>query len=402
MTRTRLLLPLLVLGAALAAIVAADLRARAPQAGAPDLIVADIPDAYEWGTSGGMSAYTFATTSCNLGTVPLSWVSNTNQHPVIGGNLFRLKDGVLEQLGTSWVKHGFTALNGTLCGNCQPTPGDSLGVMCSDPYSASLNGYWSYLGPRSEINAYDGYFPYPPILDPPTNGVLDRRIQVPNVDVDPALNAGARYFAECQYVHPEDNALLGNGENNVSYREVTISGSTPPFNLGLVGPTVREKMAIEAWQAIDPSVSIAKVQFPNDGSMFVASRVYDQGNGTWKYVYVLYNRDSDRGARGLGIPVDVNTTISNRTFRDVDHHSGEPIQTTDWVELDGPVSTFPRVIGWACGKYSSDPSNPGLRWGNALTVTFVADTPPVTGQMAVLAFRGSGPAYQVVTTNVPQ
>ncbi len=62
-------------------------------------------DFHYYGQSGGIAAYSMGTTSCNPGTVPVEW---TNQdHPVIGQNIFRLKDGRFEQIGQSWLKHGF-------------------------------------------------------------------------------------------------------------------------------------------------------------------------------------------------------------------------------------------------------------------------------------------------------
>ena len=36
-------------------------------------------------------AYALGTTSCNIGTVDLTWIANTNQHPVIGQNIYRLR-----------------------------------------------------------------------------------------------------------------------------------------------------------------------------------------------------------------------------------------------------------------------------------------------------------------------
>ena len=111
------------------------------QTAGPDVIVGDLIDVANYGQVGGINAYAIGTTSCNIGTTPLQWVASTNQHPVIGQNLYRVKNGRFEQIGISWLKHGFTALAQSLCATCQnPGTGSLLGVNCSDPYVASLNG----------------------------------------------------------------------------------------------------------------------------------------------------------------------------------------------------------------------------------------------------------------------
>ena len=108
----------------------------------PDVIVGDLPDTFAYGAAGtpAYHAYDLGTSSCNLGNVNLLWVASTNQHPVIAQNIYRLKDGRLEQLGGSWVKHGFTALTQNLCATCNGQGGSVLGVGCSDPYDFGLNG----------------------------------------------------------------------------------------------------------------------------------------------------------------------------------------------------------------------------------------------------------------------
>ena len=122
--------------------VAACAGAAYGQSVGPDVIVGDLIDTMRWGatTNPPQQSYSVGTTSCNIGTVDLLWVANTNRHPVIGQNMYRLKDGKFEQIGLSWLKHGFTALTENLCGRCNGHGGAVLGVGCSDPYVASLNG----------------------------------------------------------------------------------------------------------------------------------------------------------------------------------------------------------------------------------------------------------------------
>src|SRR5262245_33100384 len=59
----------------------------------PDIITGDIVGTTRHGTIGDITAYSIGTTSCNVGTCMANWVSSTAEHPLIGQNLFRLKNG---------------------------------------------------------------------------------------------------------------------------------------------------------------------------------------------------------------------------------------------------------------------------------------------------------------------
>ncbi|PCJ53861.1 MAG: hypothetical protein COA70_06760 [Planctomycetota bacterium] len=409
MLQTRFLLPVALVGGTCLAIFGHNLQANqqgtAGHTGPyPDVIVGDIHDLDENGTQNGQSAYSFGTTSCNVGTSNLSWISFNNQHPVIGSNLYRLKDGRFEMLGMSWLKHGFTALTGSVCNTCTGSGGDHLSPGCSDPYSAWLNGFQTNLGPRSEINAYTGGFPYPPILGGSTAGPLARRLVVDNDDVNPAMNGGARYFAESQYITSDDSALLGHGYNNVSWREVSISGSNPPYNMNFVGSTQREESAIEAWKSVDPGVTIVEIPVPNDGSMYLGYKVTAAAGGGWDYDYTVYNRDSDRSARAIAIPVSAGANLSAQSFVDPEYHSGEVYVNTDWFSYDGLYpGTNQRVQAWVGGAFNANPNNNALRWGTSYSFHVHSDTAPVAAQLGVILFKpGGGSSLMFVSADVPQ
>ncbi|MCP3963327.1 MAG: hypothetical protein GY719_36275 [bacterium] len=219
--------------------------AAAPEAvsgAGPDVIVGDLFDINRWGSVGDITAYSVATTACNVGDEPLPWVANSIEHPVIGQNMYRLKDGRMEQIGMSWLKHGFAALAQSLCGDCQ-NPGTSslLGVGCSDSCSASLSGDQTGfggvggLGPRFEVNASTGFYSFPYFAQGMSGDAIYKRLQVYNDDLEPSMNAGARYFVEVHYVTAAD-ALAGNHNNNASYREVAVSGSPPTTSRWPVSP----------------------------------------------------------------------------------------------------------------------------------------------------------------------
>ena len=344
----------------------------------PDVAVCVLPTVMRWGTLNGYTAYSVGTSSVNFGDTNLAWVDGSPNHPVIGQNLFRLKDGRFEQIGQSWLKHGFCALQQTnACDTCQAQMGclSFLKPGCRDPYSADLNGGQGGLGPKSEVNASTGVFPWPYSTDGVTGNVLYKRIQVLNTDLDPALNAGALYFVEGQYVAADD-AAFGNQFNNASYRRVTV-GPAPNFNLTVTGDTQVTIPALVAWQANDPAVVVAEHIVPNDGKYMLGYKVADNGNGTWHYEYALYNMNSHRSAASFAIPLPAGVNISNVGFHDVDYHSGDGEAIgIDYDDTDWSVTTDDGFIQWATQTYAENANANALRWGTVYNFRFDADVPP--------------------------
>lgn len=355
----------------------------------PDVIVGDLQDTNSYGTGnfGSISAFSLGTVSCNVGDEPVSWYSNTNQHPVIAQNLYRLKEGRFEQIGMSWLKHGFLAVTGNNCLlGCTPPPGggNQLGVGCSDPYSASLNGQQSNLGPRSHVNAHTGHFPYP-FSAPSYELIIGRRLQVLNVDIDPALNAGALYFAEGHYVTPDD-AAAGNQNNNASYRRATIAPDGTGYSLGLTGIIRRRRAALRAWREYDSTVFETDIQVPDDGLFILGAKVTDLGNGFWHYEYALQNLNSDRAGGLFRVPVDPGATVINIGFRAPFYHSGEPYDGSDWA---GGVAGD--AVIWSTGSFISNPNANALRWSTTYNFRFDADVPPSTLPVTIELFKPGTP-----------
>jgi hypothetical protein len=361
----------------------------------PDVIVGDLYQLNAYGSSGGFSAYSVGTISCNVGTCWLNWIDDTNQHPVIGQNMFRYKNGRFEQIGQSWLKHGFTALSQELCHNdCISTTGTHLGVHCSDPYSANLNGQQSNLGPKFEVNAHTGAYPYPPTNGSQTGNTIFKRVQVPTVDVDPAQNAGALYVVEGQYVAADD-AAAGKQDNNASWRRVNVTPSSASFVSGQ--PTQRQEPAIFAWSDFDPGVVLKSIRVPSDGLLWLGTRVTDLGNGTWHYEYALQNLNSHRSVRSFSIPRAAGLEITNVGFHDVHYHSGEPFSNADWTATVTDTS-----ITWATQTHSENQNANALRWGTLYNFRFDANAPPIDGAATLGLFRPGTPSSVFGPTSVPQ
>lgn len=372
------------------------------QAQGPDVTVFNLSDISNYGQSGGIYAYAVGTISCNQGTEPLNWCdepggngcapgATSADHPVIAQNLYRLDgEGRFEQIGMSWLKHGFLALTGSApgCGDgsCDfpPFGGNQLGVGCTDPYGSSLNGSRP-LGMRSEVNAQTGVFPFPH-TNVPWTLLYEQRIKVDGTDLDPVLNPGARYWVEGQYVTPDD-AQEGNGLNNASYREVAVTAGS--FNLQLFGSTVREQSALYAWQAADPEVEVVNVNVGSGPSQrFEAARRVTAVGGGYHYEIAIRNMNADTAARGLEVVFPGPTTITNAGFHDVDHHSGEPYVTTDWtIDVDGAAGT----VRWFGEDFATNQNANALRWGTTFTFWFDANRSPLDSETRLEFFKPSIP-----------
>jgi hypothetical protein len=355
----------------------------------PDVIVGDLPSTNSYGTNSGTGiyAYSLATTSCNIGTANLNWQANNNNHPVIAQDMWRLHEGRFSQIGTSWLKHGFCALQNTgLCPGCGGGGGclSYLTPGCADPYSAGLNGNQSNLGPRSQVNAYSGFFPYPYNAPPcpPGEGTICRRLQVAESDLVGA--PGALYFISGQYV-ASDDADFGNQGNNASYRRVNVSASGN-HNLSFVGSTQQQQPGIQAWQDNQPSVTLVDVQVPNEGLFIVGYDVTDNGNGTYNYEYAVYNMYSDRSARSFTIPYPAGATILSHGFRDIPWHSGEPFDGTDWAATLNPGIG----ITWETDTFAANQNANALRWSMMFNFYFTSDAPPATNTAIMGLFKPGG------------
>ncbi len=358
----------------------------------PDVIVGDLTGPGTYGVSGGIAAYSIGTTSCNIGDAELLWISGNNQHPVIGQNFYRLKDGVFQQIGMSHLKHGFTALQGSLCATAQNPcfssgTGSRLGVGCSDPYSSSLNGGQSRLGPKWQVNAHTGFYPYP-FTSPGAAATIGRRLQVNVDDVNPALNAGAVYWSEGHYVTPDD-AAAGNQDNNASYRRVQFS-SNSSFSASFIGSTVRQMPAIRAWQDFDPTVNEQDVQVPDEGLFIVSSKATDNGDGTWTYAYAIHNLNSDRSGQSLSVPTG-GATLTDVGFHSPFYHSGDGINSNTYPNTDWDFSDAGGAATWSSETFEDNENANALRWGTTYSFWFTSDAAPETATASMNLFKPGTP-----------
>ena len=366
-------------------------------AAVPDVICGTLDDVNHYGTTGDIRAYSVGTTACNAGDVNLDWYDGAPNHPVISCTIYKLKDGRLEQLGVTFVKHSFASLQGNACGFGCGSGGTfrELGPGCSDPYGAGLNGSQARLGPRSEINAFNGQFVYPFTTINQSGNTIFKRIQVPMAEMP---DTSAQFFVEGQYVikdeiQPDGTPYIDddpNSEwfgrpvnwNNASYERMTVSSSG---SAGTTGSTYRGRAAIYAWQdhglgtnTPDPSVEVVEVHVPGEGLLHVASKVTDLGDGTYRYDYAVHNQNSDLNVGSFSVPNASNT--SGHYFSDVDYHDGPDalISGDDWVPQEGANG-----ISWACEPFASNVNANAIRWGTMYNYSFVTDAAPTDGEVTL-------------------
>src|SRR5438105_12004697 len=226
----------------------------------PDVIVGDIEDVDDQGNNATQVGLAIGTDSCNNGDQPVNWLAlPQTDHPVVPQNLYRMSGGAdnterFEQIGHSWMKHTFEALEDSVCGTCNTSgcqTGTHLCPGCSDPYVSSLNGSQSSIGSRAWINPFTGSFP--PSANNHTGHHHDgvsHRIRVNVSDLYTTPNAGATYFGEAAYLSPHEYTWCQshpdqcNMFNNASYRQFHVTGTTN-FNFTAVGSTVRMQPAIQ-------------------------------------------------------------------------------------------------------------------------------------------------------------
>ncbi|MFT3684663.1 MAG: GC-type dockerin domain-anchored protein [Phycisphaerales bacterium] len=395
-----------------------------------DIVTGDCWGVTSFGTgtgAGGQNVRSFGIggDAWNRGTQTLAWRPGSSRHPVIAQNMYRSLNGRLDNLGVSWLKHGFASENATRYGPCVTPFGDgyTLGTNCSDAYTSSQNGDRDSLGPRWDVNPMTGTYtwnwstivgPTPSNTDP-----VARRLQVPTAEWN---NPGAEYWVDVHYVTADD-ATWNNGRNNVAARRIVNIPANNTYASTLIfnGSTTEiSTTALQAWAnrtnaATPGAVQVSLVDFHEltqpaldvngapsvlkdcYGQFQVYSRVTDNGNGTWNYLYGVYNVNSHRAAAAFSLRVPTNSTETGYTFKAPLYHSGERIDNSLWLssKTSGVRSfavnpSFPATMNiTGIGNVAVQPNY--VYWGSMYTMSFTSNTPPTSTGVARLKL-GRAPA----------
>ena len=388
---------------------AASGEAPAARVPGPDVIVGDLPNMQQLGSAGTQVGLAAATTSCNNGEQPVNWFALPNtDHPVIPQNLYRMSGGAnnnerFEQIGQSWMKHAFAALEDNACGFGCNTSGCSQGAQlcsgCSDPYDAGLNGSQNQIGSRAWVNPFTGNFPSTANNHSGhTHDGVSHRILVEVNDLNTTMNQGAIYFAEAAYITPHEYAWCQahpgqcNMYNNASYRQYQVSGTTN-FTFTPLGSTTRMYPAIMAWT--NATVSQIEPDPGNDGIWFMGYKVTGPTAGVWHYEYALYNQNLDRGIQSFSVPLGPGVNLSNIGFHAPLQHAGWPndgtfnsqgYSSTPWT----PTQTA-NSLTWNCETFAQNQNANAIRFGTLYNFRFDADQPPQATNAAVDFFKTGSP-----------
>ncbi len=388
------------------------------------------------GDTVGLSA---ATTSWNIGTAQLLWEQDPDwDHPFITTNLYRLKNGRFTQIGQMWVKHGFFALSNTQCGGtCVAVPsGTRLGIGCTDTYTSNLNATQSGLGPRFEINPWTGIWNRQgSLLGTAAGNSVERRLQAKDADLDPALNVGATYVLEALYITKDDMNVM----NSAAWRPAAVTSGTSGANYsflpnsGTAGTAVNVGFALDAWVGARQSVVAQQIPVVDniaanpvetwspDGRAIVASKVTDNGDGTWHYEYAVLNVDMDRQIQSYSVPLASGVVVSGAGTSGVLHHE-EPFA---WSEVPNPTNPGTgqggtRVNGkvidnanwttaqtpgvevvWATPTVADAAASNPIRWASMRNFWFDANSGPTNGSVALGLFKPGAVMSIAGVTDVP-
>ncbi len=356
----------------------------------PDIVIGDISSSvFNYSSVGNIEIVTFGFTQCNIGTAAVTCITALPQHPVTTQNLYKLTinggQSRIEQIGQSWVFHEFFPLNGQLCcTDCVGGDGTHLGSHCANAHSATSIAAQNGLGPRWQINAANGVFPYPP-ANPNFTGGAARRLQINMSDLEPSTSS-VRYFAEVLSIAP-DEAAAGNGASNASWRQVQVSGAGTAWNFSISGPNAIAHPAIAAWQSVQPAVTLTNVDVPGDGRFVVASHASDLGNGQFRYEYAIYNLTSDRSCGSFTVPFSAASTFANMGFHDIDYRDGDGPGNVNFSGTDWPAQHAADSLVWTTESFATNASANAIRWGTLYNFRFDSSRPPMSGQVFLGLFK---------------
>jgi hypothetical protein len=378
----------------------------------PDVIVGEIEDVDQQGNNATQVGLAIGTDSCNNGDQPIDWFALPDtDHPFIPQNLYRLSGGAanderFEQIGQSWGKHAFLALEDFVCGTCNTSgceTGTHLCPGCSDPYVSGLNGDQGQIGSRAWVNPFTGNFPANANdHSGHSHDGVSHRILVNMTDLVPAQNQGATYYGEAAYIAPSEYTWCQahpdqcNIFNNFSHRKFSVTGGPTNFTFIPQSSTVRMQPAIQEWVATGATVIEVEPDPGNDGKFFVGYKVTNPSPNIWHYEYAIFNMNLDRAIQSFSVFFGFPVPLSNVDFHAPPQHPGWP---HDGTVGDAGYSSTPWTVDlgngsaltWSTETFAQNPNANAIRWGTLYNFRFDSSAPPVSSTATIDFFKTGSP-----------
>lgn len=352
----------------------------------------------------------------------LPWFQSPQvHHPVIGMNLYRVNaEGRLEQIGLSWLKHAWLAVNGSACSSCVPSgSGTMLGVGCADPYGSGHNADRFWLGPRWEIDPHQGiwmdgmsfagsHFALAPGGggDGGPHGPVDHLLRVRMSDL---VTPGATYYFEGFYHlnRKLNDAAWANARetvernfNNTAHRRATPNHSgNGNFTFGNLGPHVYGPVVM-AW-----GDTHLRAQPESEGTVFIASRVVPVGD-QYRYEYAIHNFSLTREVLEFSVPLGIGATATSFGFHapldgfwDANNqfvNEAPGYDIAPWTaQADGGLVTFAAMPP----EGGIHPNT--LRYGTTYTFWFTSNAEPQSGLVSLTPYRPGSLSELTAELQVP-
>ena len=366
-----------------------------PPSSGQDLIIGNANNVVQVGREGSVASFGMESVICNGGSDPLHWYANPDpRHPMMIFNMFRVNEDRILQIGGSWAKHGWSSAQADACGfGCEPSPtNQETGIGCSDTYGAAGNAAQINMGPRSEIEPWNGSFTWDGSYMSQDTGPWDQteeRLSIEDADLDPQLHPGSQWVAEVYVIQPADVDPF----SNHAWEPVGISGSAgATWDIDMTAASINSPVQ-DAW----PGAEVVTVSPPGigDGHLYLASKVTDLANGTWRYEYALYNLSFGAGIGAFEIPLPSGVQISEADFH-------APLTSSPFYsDIPWEVIQTPSAIRWQTRDESAGSVANPLRWGWLYNFGFTADVAPVTAEVSMESHADSPFSTLTALTQAP-
>jgi len=331
-------------------------------------------------------------------------------HATVAQNFYRMSGGTgnderFEQIGQAWVKHTYGAKPANDCalGCTDPGSGILLGVGCSDTYFPHQSARQQDLGSRAWVNPFTGAF-QETARDHigHVHSTTSHMMLMGSSDLNPAANPGATFYAEVQYIVPDEYAWCQahpgecNMFNNPSHRRYNVvnpTGQPDSFTFSPVGDTVRMSPALNAWTGatsnpIEPEPGI-------DGRAFIACKVTNPSAGVWHYEYAIYNMNLDRAIQSFIVPLGCGVAVSNLGFHAPLNHPGFPNDGTQGnAGFSNTAWTSTQTAGalsWNAQTFAQNQNANAIRWGTLYNFRFDSNQPPQAANATIGFFKTGSP-----------